>query len=663
MWRATSSSGFSQYPEQGQVGVGYDNGWHRSIDSWATWYCPESILEEIDVLYCVSLDFKFRRIVNYPIINILLGKGPSWEYGYDYTVGTLMSGFGLSGTSSKDIKDIFYNWMNGSTYGRSNNMFSLYLSVYNLDQYSLAFWDIESFNITIEYKPINNERTVTYTTTLSSLTNINQSSDTFHYWSYDSTDIVAGTYEYDDEYDRLYTTFGITFPASVLNSIKVLNKATLKVYFSYRASDFVYLATNSVYISIDENYIILNPYIYTGWYSADMTKIFALWLIRRGTATEHRFRWSIHDWHEGFAKLKGAHDTLYARIELEYVPHNYFPDTPVSLSPNSVSNVFVSDTFGFYYSDYDGDPMTKCRIRYRIQGESEWTESDEIITSVTGNSYATFTFPRENFLHSTIYEWQAAAYDGEFWSDWSETAVFLTNSPPDPPENLSPDTISTTLNATIPNDFSFEYFDPNEHSMTQFQVRYKITGEEEWTTMPVVQKLSASGVSCSFTIPSNTLEAGQLYEWQVRVCDVYLWSDWSESAYFKTNTRPNKPIMLNPNTDETAIDPTIYYDLSFLYTDNDSQDMTKCQIRYRILQTDIWTEGLVAEIFCPDNSIVTYTLPGGTLTGDSTYEWQARTFDGQAWSLWSDSAILRTSSGGTHRTLPYCFIRKARQKA
>ncbi|MGI6563891.1 MAG: hypothetical protein ACOX3Q_15300 [Clostridia bacterium] len=47
--------------------------------------------------------------------------------------------------------------------------------------------------------------------------------------------------------------------------------------------------------------------------------------------------------------------------------------------------------------------------------------------------------------------------------------------------------------------------------------------------------------------------------------------DWSESAYFKTNTRPNKPIMLNPNTDETAIDPTIYYDLSFLYTDNDSQ--------------------------------------------------------------------------------------------
>jgi hypothetical protein len=65
MWRATSSSGFSQYPEQGQVGVGYDNGWHRSIDSWATWYCPESILEEIDVLYCVSLDFKFRRIVNY----------------------------------------------------------------------------------------------------------------------------------------------------------------------------------------------------------------------------------------------------------------------------------------------------------------------------------------------------------------------------------------------------------------------------------------------------------------------------------------------------------------------------------------------------------------------------------------------------------------------
>ncbi|MGI6563890.1 MAG: hypothetical protein ACOX3Q_15295 [Clostridia bacterium] len=68
--------------------------------------------------------------------------------------------------------------------------------------------------------------------------------------------------------------------------------------------------------------------------------------------------------------------------------------------------------------------------------------------------------------------------------------------------------------------------------------------------------------------------------------------------------------------------------------------MTKCQIRYRILQTDIWTEGLVAEIFCPDNSIVTYTLPGGTLTGDSTYEWQARTFDGQAWSLWSDSAIL-----------------------
>ena len=344
----------------------------------------------------------------------------------------------------------------------------------------------------------------------------------------------------------------------------------------------------------------------------------------------------------------GKVSNTYARLEIDYIRTNTKPAMPASLSPNSVENIIFTDednVFSFYYTDTNNDPLNAYEIQYRQQGTSTWTTIGPIGKSQEVDTTVSHTFEPGTFSNDTTYEWQVRVYDGALWSDWSSISLFETNTKPDAPTSLHPNTTTEVIDATIANNLSFLYSDPNLNDMTQYEIRYRAQGSTEWGMPVSVVQTLANGVTAIHTVYAGTLASNTIYEWQVRVYDGHLWSEWSQTAYIVTdsmNVPPGKPISLSPDN----IDPSIHvkYDNSFrfAYFDVDMDDMTQYQIQYRIQGETLWITPTEISKIQASGTTVKHIFTGYTFQPNTSYEWQARVYDGKIWSEWSETAYFKT---------------------
>ena len=153
-------------------------------------------------------------------------------------------------------------------------------------------------------------------------------------------------------------------------------------------------------------------------------------------------------------------------------------------------------------------------LRYRRSGTTDWTN----VSGLTSFS-TTITGLQAN----TGYEWQVRSNCGDgVFSEYSTSSSFGTYScyPP----NSQPVSILGPTSARL--SWYFYYGD----NTTMFQIRYRVVGSPDWTTL---SDLAGTGTSGSVVI--TNLSTDSQYEWQIKaVCSPTESSDFSSSSLFQT---------------------------------------------------------------------------------------------------------------------------------
>ncbi len=153
-------------------------------------------------------------------------------------------------------------------------------------------------------------------------------------------------------------------------------------------------------------------------------------------------------------------------------------------------------------------------LRYRRAGTTDWTA----ISGLTSFS-ATITGLQTN----TGYEWQVRSNCGDgVFSAYSASTSFNTY-PCNAPFSY-PTIILTPTSAKL--SWYFYYAD----NTTAYQVRYRVVGSPDWTTLS-----NPTGTGTSGSVVVTNLTTDSPYEWQIRaLCSPTESSDFSSSSLFQT---------------------------------------------------------------------------------------------------------------------------------
>lgn len=148
-------------------------------------------------------------------------------------------------------------------------------------------------------------------------------------------------------------------------------------------------------------------------------------------------------------------------------------------------------------------------------------------------------------------------------------------------------------------------------SISHFNVRYLASGDSTWTKVKVA--------SDTLEVTLDDLQESTTYDWQVRsICDDDTGTNYYDSAsYFETTSTSSQDETCTP---EVPYGLTAYNvtdtNVTVGWTDDDSENISHYNVRYRKENTTTWTKVKV------DASKRTNDL--SDLDADTSYEWQIR---------------------------------------
>lgn len=247
-------------------------------------------------------------------------------------------------------------------------------------------------------------------------------------------------------------------------------------------------------------------------------------------------------------------------------------------------------------------------FRYRPVGSSTWT----------GPIFTTFfIYSAQNLNSGTNYEFQVQVRCGSTWSAWSVSKTFSTlggascNAPGQ--SQLSASNITTTtarLNCSL-------------GGVDEYAWRYRTVGASTWQT-PANTTVNFQDIA--------SLSAGTNYEFQVQVRCGTLWSVWSVSQTFTTQSAAS----CNPPS-------TAQLSASSITTSSAQLNCTLTGVdeygwQYRAVGSSTWTSG--------GTTLVNSKSLSG-LSAATNYEFQVQVRCGSTWSIWSGSQTFTTQSAAT----------------
>ena len=263
--------------------------------------------------------------------------------------------------------------------------------------------------------------------------------------------------------------------------------------------------------------------------------------------------------------------------------------------------------WSFSYANAD----TRYEIRYRVNGAANWITLSNL-TSANGNGYVDLT----GLLNNTTYEWQIRTLCSA-----TESSIFT------PGPNFTTQCPIPYFNSVSNVQFTSATVSWNAYGIgLSFEVRYRIAGTTDWTT---ISNIASTSVVLS-GLTSNTS-----YECQVRTqCSNGFYSDFSSINTFTTGSCTAPYYYSNSTTNLTATSARLVWSFSYANAD------TRYEIRYRVVGAIDW---ITLGNLTSTNGSGYVDLTG--LSGNTQYEWQIRT-------ICSVSESSAFSSSATFVTLP-----------
>jgi len=218
-------------------------------------------------------------------------------------------------------------------------------------------------------------------------------------------------------------------------------------------------------------------------------------------------------------------------------------------------------------------------------------------------------------------------------------------SPPEKPENISPENGATDIDPTnytlTSSDFSAGTGNTT-HQASQWQIR---KDGETYDTATFDSGTDTTNLT-SYNTPVP-LEGNTKYWWHVRYQNGDgVWSDWSDETSFTTASGginpPGKPVNSSPEDGANEIDPQ---DCTLIASPFEPGNSDVCQLsQWQITTTSgDYTNPVYDGTRIPPQELNVIHIPAGTLSYNTTYYWRMRYQDGNgAWSDWSDETSFTT---------------------
>jgi PGF-pre-PGF domain-containing protein len=283
-------------------------------------------------------------------------------------------------------------------------------------------------------------------------------------------------------------------------------------------------------------------------------------------------------------------------------------------------------------NENDHTPYIEWTKGTDADGDNVWTfiyldGTNTIYPPTTQENYTmdNYTHIGENsvtLVNGNYYSYRLRSYDSYEWSSYSSIDNFRINPsagniPPNIPTNLLPSTRQTATNVIIScidtdnqgNRINVFFYDNSTKNLI----------DNVWIDSGAIAQVIWS-----------SLKRGNTYTFFARGQDNNgAWGNNSEIQSFKIN---QLPVASNQKTEGqtnpthlTTFAPTF----SWTYSDDDSDTQTQCQVQVGTSENDnsMW-----------DNTISTSSQSavyvGSALSGEVTYYWRVRVYDGYEWSSW-----------------------------
>ena len=250
-------------------------------------------------------------------------------------------------------------------------------------------------------------------------------------------------------------------------------------------------------------------------------------------------------------------------VWMEYQP-NRAPSIPTTLSPSGTVGTQTPTITG-NFSDLDtgyGDRLKSYRIQVREVGTTGTLLLNQTFQATTAEQTAA-AFSRV-YAGATLsagknYEWRCYVTDqhdaNSDWSVWTTFTVSTAVGTVTVPVGASPTGKQTTLSG-----YTFQaYWNHTgglqlDYVMVEIRQRGVVTQKKEFN-IPNVASSALPGTF--FTVGFDTmgfepLVAGEIYSWRMKGKDTSgVYSEWSSSMEFTTNTKPGAPSGLTPNNSQS----------------------------------------------------------------------------------------------------------------
>jgi hypothetical protein len=312
------------------------------------------------------------------------------------------------------------------------------------------------------------------------------------------------------------------------------------------------------------------------------------------------------------------------------------PVPPILASPSNGAtvNTLVPVLTINNSSDMDGDDLT---YSFEVSSNSDFTAIVAQAQGVAEGSGSTTSWTVSITLNNqTNYWWRVSAYDGEDYSNNSQTSLFYTdysepNDPPTPPMADEPpagDTVDTPTpiltvsNSTDPEGDSLSYF---------FEVW---DDQKSGLVVASPQVPEEDGGTTSWEV-STALDESTHYFWRSRAFDgneYAEWMDWADFSTAEPNHTPSIPALYLPNDGDTMLGAA---HMLVVYNSSD-EDGDTLTYEIKLCSDPGMTQVVEYAVDIEEGNFNTTSyLTTETMADGQVYYWQARAFDGEDYSDWS----------------------------
>lgn len=313
------------------------------------------------------------------------------------------------------------------------------------------------------------------------------------------------------------------------------------------------------------------------------------------------------------AKLSGA----YNGVTPSKTVSTAIPARPYGIpaAPSSVIATPEGDKWRLAFPSVStaGRPASSRQVQIWVADTGEW----RTLGTVAGTSWLTATA-----VENGRYQARARAHNTAGYSDWTTSSFWRTK--PTAPANVTA-TKSGVGQATV-----------TWTNRAPYATGIEVTHYADGVSQGVIST-GLSGTATSFT--ATGLDTSKTHRFGVRAktSEGYTFTSTETlSAVIQLDSPPYAPTGLTPNGG--ARDAATSISFGWVYNSADSSPQTSYELRYRpVGGTWVTVAGTGAT--------TTHTLPAGTLTNGTSYEWQTRCkAQHPDWGTWSATAMLTAST-------------------